>query len=110
MPRHDYGAAMTKPSAEVVPVTRDQIRILACPGNIYTRPVSPTAVKIVVGDRVEVFDLVPDEGPDRNILESPVGPYTPDMVIDVLIRLEAAYGAARAYLQQHLDHTRGVEN
>lgn len=91
MPRCVYGAPMT---AHEQPLTRDQIRELARPGAIHVAQISPSAVKITIGDRVEVYDLVPDAGPDTDTLRSPVGPYTYELVIDVLRRQAAVYESA----------------
>mgnify|MGYP001168674439 CR=1 FL=1 len=91
MPRREYCAPMT---THPDPLTRDQIRELARPGAIHVEQISPSSVKITIGDRVEVYDLVPDAGPDTDTLRSPVGPYTYELVIDVLRRQAAVYESA----------------
>lgn len=91
MPRREYCAPMT---THPDPLTRDQIRELARPGAIHVEQISPSAVKITIGDRVEVYDLIPEEGPDTDTLSSPVGPYSTEMLIDVLRRQAAVYESA----------------
>lgn len=90
-------------TAHEQPLTRDQIRQLARPGAIHVAQISPSAVKITIGGRVEVYDLIPEEGPDTDTLSSPVGPYTYKLVIDVLRRQAAAYESAVGLLWEIRD-------